>query len=132
MLRQDDHTRPIQLDYGKEDPYGDIRREADAVAGGFGGWRQIAAAFSLGAIGMLLGWLMFGGCFSAFLGVTGFAIGLFVRVPEDRADWRRIWSPLLWGLAFGMVGWFLFRRGGVFLGVYGFQVGRALLDEELR
>ena len=127
---------PIQLDYGRADTRGDMRREANVFADCFGGWSQFAVALVLGLIGLSIGlWVpeKIGFYLPAWLGLSGFVIGLFLPVPQDRHGWHRLGPSLLLAAIGGVIGWWLrSANAGALLGLCGFRIGSAIYDHELR
>ena len=107
--RSSNAHRPIPLEYSGGDLPSDKRRQIDAHANDFGGWPQISAALGLGAFGILLGWLFFGSsgfaCAASCFGAVGFAVGLFIPLPDGADGWRRWVFGFVCGAATAAISW---------------------------
>lgn len=135
-LPRNNQTPPIPFDYGRADTPGDIRRESNAFADCFGGWSQLTVALGLGLIGLSIGLRVpdkIGFYLPAWLGLSGFIIGLFLPVPQDLYGWHRLGMSLLFAAIGGVVGWWLLSAEGcALLSICGFRIGSAIYDHELR
>ena len=133
-LPRNNQAPPIPLDYGRADTQGDIRREANALADCFGGWSQLAVSVGLGMIGLSIGLGVpgkVGFYLPAWLGLSGFVIGLFLPVPQDRYGWHRLGTSVLFAAIGGFIGWWLFPAAWELLGLCGFRIGCAIYDWKL-